>query len=680
LGAAGTQLNATSGGVAETIVYTPAVGTVLTAGSQILSATFTPTDTIHYSSRTVTVPLTVTQALPGVTWATPAVITYGTALDSTELNASASVPGTFVYTPAAGTILAAGSQMLSVMFSPTDSVNYTNQAVSVVLTVNPAAPQIVWAMPAAISQGSALSSTQLNATTLNGVAGSYSYVPAAGTVLTTPGPQKVTVTFTPTNSNYKPVSQTQTLNVQVAPVLTWNPPAAISYGKTIYGAQLDATSNVPGTFVYNPASGTLLPAGQQTLSFTFTPTDTTSYTTATASVPLTVMQTNPVLTWNSPAPIAYGTALWAQQLNASASVPGTFVYTPPAGTVLPIGLQTLTATFTPNDPANYVSGGTVTTTVSVGQANPVITWPSPVAVPVGTALGATQLDATANVAGIFVYSPAAGTVLSASGTQTLNVSFAPTDTVHYAPVSATTTIAVTSNTSTTVKATPIITWAKPAAITAGAALSSAQLNATASVPGTFTYSPAAGAVLPAGTQALVATFTPTDSTHYNVAGGITTLTVNATPTAVKVTWNQPQAINYGTALWGAQLNATSNVAGTFAYSPASGTVLAPGTQTLSVTFTPTNTASAPQTVTVPLVVNQLVPVLKWATPAAITSGSSLWAMQLNASGSVPGTFTYSPAAGTVLTTGTYTLSATFTPTDTTHYSSGGVITTVSTVK
>ena len=119
---------------------------------------------------------------------------------------------------------------------------------------------------------------------------------------------------------------------------------------------------------------------------------------------------------DSPAPIAYGTALWAQQLNASALVPGTFVYTLPAGTVLPVGLQTLTATFTPNDPANYVSGGTVTTTVSVGQASPVITWPSPVAVPVGTALGATQLDATANVPGTFVYSPAAGTVLSASGT------------------------------------------------------------------------------------------------------------------------------------------------------------------------------------------------------------------------------------------------------------------------
>ena len=216
-----TQLDATSGGLAGTIVYTPAVGTVLTAGSQILSATFTPTDTIHYSSRTVTVPLTVTQALPGVTWGSPAAITYGTALDSTELNATASVPGTFVYTPPAGTVLSAGSQVLSVVFSPTDSINYTSQAANVVLTVNPAAPQIVWAMPATIPQGTALGSTQLNATTLNGIAGTFTYVPPAGTVLNTPGSQTVTVTFTPTNSNYKPVSQTKTLNVQLSPGLTW---------------------------------------------------------------------------------------------------------------------------------------------------------------------------------------------------------------------------------------------------------------------------------------------------------------------------------------------------------------------------------------------------------------------------------------------------------------------------
>ena len=59
-------------------------------------------------------------------------------------------------------------------------------------------------------------------------------------------------------------------------------------------------------------------------------------------------------------------------------------------------------------------------------------------------------------------------------------------------------------------ATPAINWATPAAITYGTPLSSAQLDATANHPGTFTYSPAAGTVLSAGTQTLNAAFTPND--------------------------------------------------------------------------------------------------------------------------------------------------------------------------
>ena len=45
----------------------------------------------------------------------------------------------------------------------------------------------------------------------------------------------------------------------------------------------------PGTFAYTPAAGTVLDAGNgQTLSVTFTPTDTTDYTTATATATINV--------------------------------------------------------------------------------------------------------------------------------------------------------------------------------------------------------------------------------------------------------------------------------------------------------------------------------------------------------------------------------------------------------
>ncbi len=49
---------------------------------------------------------------PTLAWTDPAAITYGTALSATQLNATANVPGTFTYTPASGTVLGAGSDVL----------------------------------------------------------------------------------------------------------------------------------------------------------------------------------------------------------------------------------------------------------------------------------------------------------------------------------------------------------------------------------------------------------------------------------------------------------------------------------------------------------------------------------------------------------------------------------------
>ena len=49
----------------------------------------------------------------------------------------------------------------------------------------------------------------------------------------------------------------------------------------------------------------------------------------TASDTTVIGKATPVLTWNAPAPITYGSALGATQLNAAANVPGIFVYTPP---------------------------------------------------------------------------------------------------------------------------------------------------------------------------------------------------------------------------------------------------------------------------------------------------------------------------------------------------------------
>jgi hypothetical protein len=74
-----------------------------------LSVTFTPTDAVNYTTATATVTIDVAKATPAITGPTPAGITYGTALSATQLNATSPVAGTFVYTPALGAVLNAGT-------------------------------------------------------------------------------------------------------------------------------------------------------------------------------------------------------------------------------------------------------------------------------------------------------------------------------------------------------------------------------------------------------------------------------------------------------------------------------------------------------------------------------------------------------------------------------------------
>ena len=86
---------------------------------------------------------------------------------------------------------------------------------------------------------------------------------------------------------------------------------------------------------------------------------------------LTVSQATPTLTWSSPSAIPYGTALGPSQLNASANVAGSFVYVPPAGTILNAGTnQTLQVTFTPAS-SNFQSA-TTSVLINVTSATPTI--------------------------------------------------------------------------------------------------------------------------------------------------------------------------------------------------------------------------------------------------------------------------------------------------------------------
>jgi hypothetical protein len=147
------------------------------------------------------------------------------------------------------------------------------------------------------------------------------------------------------------------VNDTLYPAVAWNNPADIVYPTLLSSTQLNATASVTGTFTYDPPAATLLDAGTGIeLAVTFVPNDIALYSPVTKKVKINVNKAMPVITWNPPADIDYGTLLGNDQLNASSNVDGTFIYDPPAGTLLAVGLdQVLATTFAPSDTMNYDS-------------------------------------------------------------------------------------------------------------------------------------------------------------------------------------------------------------------------------------------------------------------------------------------------------------------------------------
>ncbi len=385
---------------------------------------------------------------------------------------------------------------------------------------------------------------------------------------------------------------------------------------------------------------------------------------------LTVSSTAPVITWSAPAAAPYGTALSSAQLNAtSGGVAGSFVYSPAAGTVLPVGTSTLSVQFTPTDTTNYktVSASVqwvvnkAALTISAenksrgyGEANPALTASYSGFVNGETAAVLTSPAALATTA----------TAGSAVGNYPITASGAAAANYAITYVNGILTVSSTA---------PVITWSAPAAAPYGTALSAAQLNATSGgVAGSFVYSPAAGTALPVGTSTLTVQFTPTDTVNYKAVSASVAWVVNKTPLTITA---DNKSRGYGEAT--PTLTASYNG---FVNGETAAVLTSPVVLITSVTasspvgiypITGSGAAAANYAIVYVngiLTVSSTAPVITWSAPTAAPYGTALSSAQLNAnSGGVPGSFAYSPAAGTVLAAGTSTLSVQFTPTDTANY-------------
>ena len=575
---------------------------------------------VEYAAATpVSQTFTVNQAPTTVVWSNPAAITYGTALSASQLDATTNpaCAGTYVYTPAAGTVLNAGSQTLSVLFTPSNT-NYAPSTASVTLQVNQAVTTIAWSNPAAITYGTPLSATQLNAKATPICAGTYAYTPALGTVLNA-GSQTLSVQFTPTSANYTPSNGSVTLEVnQAATAVVWSAPAAITYGTALSATQLDATATPisVGTYTYNPAVGTVPNGGSQTLSVQFTPTSG-NYASSNGSTTLQVNQASQTVKFTTKAPTeaTYDTSFTVMATATS----GLAVSYTSSGLCSDVTNPDGSATYTMgNGPGNckviasqagngnYLAAATVTETVDgTSLIAPLVTFTgAPATDPYNSTFtvvatsnsGVTPTLATTgscSIAGTTV------TITLGSGTCTMTANWAANST--YQAASAT-------QTTTATKATPIVTFTDPPPPTA-AYQSTFKVAATSSnspVNPTFT---AMGACSISGTTVTMTSSTGTCTTTANWAANSDYLsaslaqTTSAQQAASIITWNTPATITYPTKLTSTQLDATASVPGKFVYTPASGTILYPGSQTLSTQFTPTSNNFAPATATVTLTVN-----------------------------------------------------------------------------
>lgn len=537
------------------------------AGIYQATVVFTPTNSVAYNSVTGTVNVEVNKANQTITWSNPAAITYGTTLSATQFNATVagvsggSVPGVLTYYPTAGTLLNTGTHTLTVTAAATGNYNEATAQASIV--VNKANQTITWSNPSAITYGTALSATQLNAA-VAGVSGgsapgALSYNPVSGTLLNA-GAHTLTVTAAATD-NYNGA------NAQVDIIVNKAPSTIFVSGNTSY--TYNGLAQGPDAAIVNGSSGAVSyqysgigntvyptsvnkPIDEGTYIVVATVEGDANYLGATSpsfqfmiGVLISTIEVvgNTSYSYNG---IAQGPANAIVTGSAGAlsfvySGIGNTVYGP--SSLLPVnaGSYEVVATVAPD--LNYSGASSAPFFFTINKVNQTINWIIPADIAYGTLLSNVQLNATVDgipngtAPGALHYSPAAGTLLPV-GTHVLNVIAAST--VNYNEVTAAVHINV-------IKGNQTITWNNPAAITYGTPLSATQLNATVAgviggaAPGALTYNPVIGTMLGAGTHTL--NVSAASTVNYLEATAQVSIVVNKAPSTIFVSGSTSYTFN-----------------------------------------------------------------------------------------------------------------------------------------
>jgi hypothetical protein len=619
--------------------------------------------------------------VPSISWPTPAPIVYGTGLGSAQLNAAASVPGLFFYSQMLGTVLPAGQQVLSVTFRP-NSTYYDDATTSITLTVVPATPTVTVTGGLFTYDGNPHAATAtglgVNGAALTPVVVRYN---GSTTAPSAAGTYDVTAEYAE-SANYTPATASTTLTITKAtPSITWASPASIAYGTPLSAANLNATANLPGSFSYAPAAGTVLHAGTQTLTVTFTPANGGNYVAATATRTIEVTRATPTVTVTGGSFTydgnPHGATGSAAAVGGAALGPLTFTYN--GGTAEPIdaGSYSVVASFAgDNDyrtasatgvlvinkavPTFAVTGGTF---VYDKQPHPGIATATGV---LGEPLAPVQIT----------YDGSASSAPIDAGAHTVRASFVGS--ANYAAAqSAAVPLTIDKAVPTVViGSTPVFYTASPH----DATVTVLGVGGEELYPLVVLYDGSSTRPSQAGSYAIHVQYA--GSGNYQAVTGDGTFVISKTTPIMSMgvdnaTYDgQPHGGGAGvvgyTNEWLTPVVITYNGSTTVPVNA--------GVYTVEARYDGSaNYTSVSRTMT--LTIFKALPYLRWFPgPASIIYGTPLGAAQFGATADVPGGFAYTPAAGAILGVGSHQLTAAFTPADTVNYTSGSISATLSVSK
>ena len=676
-----------------TKTQSPAVGTTLSLGAQIV--TLTATDAAGNTGACTFTVTVADQTAPSINCPQNSTVngdangnytlanftTSATATDNCTANP------TKTQSPAVGTILPLGMHLITL--TATDGAGLTANC-SFTLTVQPgcAAPTVSCPSNQTVAAGASCTASLADYTSLAQVTGgcgssTLTQSPSAGTVLNL-GTYTVTITATDAASNTGSCTFSVTVTDQTGPSISCPTNATVAAGSNCtaslasYTAAATATDNCTAnpTKTQSPAVGTSLSLGAQIV--TLTATDAAGNTgVCTFSVTVTD-QTGPSISCPTNATVAAGSNCTATLASYTAAATATDNCTanptktqsPAVGTTLSLGAQIVTLTAT--DAAGNTGACTFSVTVT-DQTGPSINCPANATVAAGanctaslasyTAAATATDNCTANPTK--TQSPAVGTIITGAQIVTLTA----TDAAGNTGVCSFT-VTVDDQTAPSISCPTNATVAAGANCTATLASYTAAATATDNCTAnpTKTQSPAAGTII-TGTQ--IVTLTATDAAGNTGVCSFTVTVDDQTAPSISCPTNATVAAGANCtatlASYTAAATATDNCTAnpTKTQSPAAGTIIT-GTQIVTLTATDAagNTGVCSFTVTV---ADQTAPSISCPTNATVAAGANCTATLASYTAAATATDnctanptkTQSPAAGTIITgTQIVTLTAT----------------------